>query len=372
MNSRTAYYSNVSINDGYCATKRRYVHKDGSCKIVFRHVPGDWLLYVTDIFTTLVEIRWRVMFLTFALSYILSWLFFGILYWLIALVHGDLKNLNNEPCVYEVRSFTAAFLFSLETQTTIGYGARGMSENCMLAIVIVTIQDIMSILINTFVIGIVVSKMASARKRAQTVGFSNTAVINLRNGHRCLSWRVGDFRRNHMVEGTTHAQLVRHTVHTNGKADITYHDLEIQNNHVLLATPVTIIHQINSSSPLYKMELQELRRDSFDLVVTFTYTDDCSGILHQSRTSYTPSEILWGQQFQEMVKATQRSYRVDYRVFHQTDKVPLMENSAEDYELNKHLPSHKEDPQMGKSLAVDNEDILGHHYTNIPIQQEKL
>ncbi|KAF5896806.1 inward rectifier potassium channel 16-like, partial [Clarias magur] len=353
MNSRTVHYSNIWTDDGCCSIKRRYVHKDGSCNIVFRHVPEGFILYATDIFTTLVEIRWRVMFLTFALSYILSWLFFGTLFWIIALIHGDMKDPNNEPCVYEVRSFTAAFLFSLETQTTIGYGSRGMSENCMLAIITVTIQDVISVFIDTFVIGIVVAKMASARKRAQTVGFSNTAVINLRNGHLCLSWRVGDFRRNHMVEGITHAQLVRHTVHTTGKADMNFNDLKIQNSHVILATPVTVIHQINSSSPLYKMRLQELRRDSFDLVVTFTYTDDCSGILHQSRTSYSPNEILWGQQFQEMVRVNKKSYRVDYAIFHQTVKVPLMESSAEDYELNKHSTSCTQEAQTGCSLSVE-------------------
>lgn len=372
MNSRTVYYSNALTDDGYCAAKRRYVHKDGSCNTIFRHVPEEWLLYVTDIFTTLVEIRWRVMFLTFALSYILSWLFFGILFWIIALIHGDTKDPNNEPCVYDVRSFTAAFLFSLETQTTIGYGSRGMSENCMLAIITVTIQDVISVFIDTFVIGIVVAKMASARKRAQTVGFSNTAVINLRNGHLCLSWRVGDFRRNHMVEGTTHAQLVRHAVHTTGKANITYHDLEVQNSHVILSTPVTIIHQINPSSPLYKMRLQELCRESFDLVVTFTYTDDCSGILHQSRTSYTPSEILCGHRFQEMVRVTAKSYRVDYAFFHKTVQHPLRERSAEDYELNKHPPSRKQSPRKSRILALEHEDFLGQNHTGITIQEEKL
>ncbi|KAL7856693.1 hypothetical protein SRHO_G00155920 [Serrasalmus rhombeus] len=359
MNSSTAQsstiqhkYSNIQhcnndlsicTDDGCYSKKRRYVRKDGSCNMVFRHVPGEWLLYVTDIFTTLVEIRWRVMFLTFALSYILSWLFFGILFWIIALANGDVKDPMNEPCIYEVRSFTAAFLFSLETQTTIGYGARGMSENCMLAIIIVTIQDVISVFIDTFIIGIVIAKMASARKRAQTVGFSNTAVINLRNGHLCLSWRVGDFRRNHIVEGTAHAQLVQQTAHMTGKVDISYHDLEIQNSHVILATPATIIHIIGPSSPMYKISLQDLRRDSFELVVSFTYTDDCTGILHQTRTSYTPNEILWGQQFQEMLRVNRKHYRVDYALFHQTVKVPLPEISAEEYELKKHsaCPQHE-------------------------------
>ncbi|KAM3859915.1 inward rectifier potassium channel 16 [Diretmus argenteus] len=347
-------YTSVSPSDDTTALsvtpaqhrKHRYVRKEGSCNVLFRHVPEEWLLFVTDIFTTLVEIRWRVMFLIFALSYILSWLFFGIIFWIIALAHGDLKDLSNDPCVYEVRSFTAAFLFSLETQTTIGYGFRGMSENCMVAIINVTIQDVISCFIDTFVIGIVVAKMASARKRAQTVGFSNCAVINLRDSFLCLSWRVGDYRRHHLVEGTARAQIVRSTVHTTGKVDVTYKDLVIQQSDVILVTPTTIFHKIDSSSPLYKMSLEDLRKDDFELVVSFTYTDDSTGILHQSRTSYTPAEILWGQLFQEMIRVSRRNYRVDYTMFHHTAKVLVPEVSAEDYERKKQLrPSPRHSPR---------------------------
>uniref|UniRef100_A0A8C5GSH2 Inward rectifier potassium channel 16 n=1 Tax=Gouania willdenowi TaxID=441366 RepID=A0A8C5GSH2_GOUWI len=336
----------ISVQTEDKAKKHRYVRKEGNCNVVFRHVPEEWLLFVTDIFTTLVEIRWRVMFLIFALSYILSWLFFGILFWVIALAHGDIRDQNNDPCVYEVRSFTAAFLFSLETQTTIGYGFRGMSENCMIAIIIVTIQDVISCFIDTFVIGIVVAKMASARKRAQTVGFSNCAVIQLRDGHLCLSWRVGDFRRHHLVEGTARAQLVRSTLHATGKIDVTYEDLVIQQSHIVLVTPTTISHRIQPGSPLYKMSLSDLRKEDFELVVSFTYTDDSTGMLHQTRTSYTPNEIHWGQLFQEMIRVSRRHYRVDYTLFHHTAKVLVPLVSAEEYQLKKQRrPSPRPSPR---------------------------
>ncbi|XP_072289161.1 inward rectifier potassium channel 16-like [Eucyclogobius newberryi] len=331
-------YAFVGPSDGASqATRQRFVRKDGSGDVVFRHVPAEWLLLVTDIFTTLVEIRWRVMFLVFALSYILSWMFFGLLFWVIAIAHGDVQNPNSEPCVYEVRSFTAAFLFSLETQTTIGYGFRGMSENCMSAIIVVTIQDVMSCFIDTFVIGIVVAKMASARKRAQTVGFSHCAVINLRNGALCLSWRLGDFRRHHLVEGTVRAQIVRSTVHSTGKVDVTYRDLVLQQNTVILATPTTITHCIDAASPLYAVSLVGLQREDFELVVSFTYTDDTTGILHQTRSSYTPNDIHWGELFQEMIQVTRRAYRVDYSLFHHTARVLVPIISAADFEQKKQL-----------------------------------
>lgn len=336
----------IKTGNSHQAKKYRYVRKEGSCNVVFRHVPESWLLYVTDIFTTLVEIRWRIVFLMFALSYILSWLFFGIVFWVIAIAHGDIKDHTTEPCVDQVRSFTAAFLFSLETQTTIGYGFRGMTENCMVAIIIVTIQDVTSCFIDTFIIGIVVAKMASARKRAQTVGFSNCAVINLRDGHLCLSWRVGDFRRNHMVEGTAHAQIVRSTAYASGKVDVTYKDLVIQQRDIILVTPTTIFHRIEPGSPLYQTSLEDLRKADFEMVVSFTYTDDSTGMLHQTRTSYTPAEILWGQLFQEMIRVGRRHYRVDYALFHHTAKVLVPEVSAEEYERKKQLrPSPRHSPR---------------------------
>ncbi|XP_057682079.1 inward rectifier potassium channel 16-like [Corythoichthys intestinalis] len=333
--------------------KRRYVRKEGSCDVVFRHVPEEWLLFVTDIFTTLVEIRWRVMFLIFALSYILSWLFFGLLFWVIALAHGDEQDHGTTPCVYEVRSFTAAFLFSLETQTTIGYGARGMSENCPVAIVVVTIQDVVSCFIDTFVIGIAVAKMASARKRAQTVGFSNCAVVNLRDGYLCLTWRVGDFRRNHLVEGTARAQIVRSHTHITGRVDITYQDLLIQQPDIILVTPTAICHRIQEDSPLYGMSPGDLSRSDLEVVVSFTYTDDSTGTLHQTRTSYTREDILWGHVFQEMIRAGRRRYVVDYLLFNQTAKVQLPEISAEAYRLKKRSrPSSRPSPRCARPEAV--------------------
>ncbi|XP_056325568.1 inward rectifier potassium channel 16 [Danio aesculapii] len=388
MNSGKVQYSGVKssdniqsvVTDDSCySKKKRYVRKDGSCNMVPRHVPEKWLLWVTDIFTTLVEIRWRVMLLTFALSYILSWLFFGIIFWIIALTHGDMKNPNNEPCIYEVRSFTAAFLFSLETQTTIGYGFRGMSENCMIAIIVVTIQDVISVFIDTFVIGIAVAKMASARKRAQTVGFSKSAVISIHDGHLCLSWRVGDFRRNHMVEGTANAQVIEFQANNNtGKVDIIYKDLSIEERSVILATPTTIVHKILPGTPLYKMSLKDLRKESFELVVSFTYTDDCTGILHQTRTSYTPSEILWGQNFQEMIRVTRKNYRVDYALFNHTVKVPVPELSAEEYDIKKysqqpkHKPLHICSPAAAVELVNGNNLEAEKASTSSAVQEHKL
>ncbi|XP_036398016.1 inward rectifier potassium channel 16 [Megalops cyprinoides] len=365
MSSKAVQYTtvrsralSVSIEVGQGNRKRHCVQKDGSCNVTFRHAPGEWGLYVTDIFTTLVEIRWRAMLLIFSLSYILSWLFFGLLFWVIALAHGDIQDPATEPCVDNVRSFTAAFLFSLETQTTIGYGFRGMTENCMVAIVVVTVQDVLSCFIDTIVIGIAVAKMASARKRAQTVGFSSCAVIGMRDGQMCLSWRVGDFRRNHIVEGTARAQLVRHTMYPTGRIAVSYRDLDLEHSDIILATPTTITHRIQRGSPLYGMSLKDLRNEDFELVVSFTYTGDSTGMLHQTRTSYTPADIRWGHGFQEMLRVKSRHYRVDYALFHNTVKMPAPVGSSEEQDRRKQsVQAPGDKPQTAVALLANGQAL---------------
>lgn len=333
------YYTTIHTlgrQNGNKGRQLRYMQEDGRFPVVFQKAPGDWIPYLMDIFTTLVEIRWRVMFLIFSLSYILTWLFFSLWYWLIAYVHGDVDNVDNEPCVANVHGFTGAFMFSVETQSTIGYGYRGTTENCIVAIILVTVQDIFSCVLDTIVIGIVLAKMASARKRAQTVGFSKCAVVNLRDRVLCLSWRLGDFRGNHILEGVVKAQLVHYVKQPLGSIVMSYQDLKIQNQDIVLPTPVTIIHKLDPGSPLYNMGPDKLLGTNFELVVSFTYAGDSTGILHQTRTSYTGGDIRWGQRFQDMLKLGKKHYKVDYALFNETTWVPVPLLSAEEYDRKRH------------------------------------
>lgn len=347
----------------------RYMQKDGRFPVVFQKAPGHWSPFLMDIFTTLVEIRWRVMLLVFSLSYILSWLFFGLCYWLIAYVHGDVDDVDNAPCVDNVRGFTGAFMFSMETQATIGYGFRGMTENCMVAIIVVTVQDVFSCLLDTIIIGIVIAKMASARKRAQTVGFSSCAVVNLRDGVLCLSWRLGDFRGNHILDGVAKAMLVRYVKQPQGSIVMSYQDLDIQDRDIVLATPGTIIHKLEPGSPFYSLGPDDLLGDDFELVVSFTYTSDSTGMLHQTRTSYTPADIRWGQRFQDMLKLGKRRYKVDYALFNVTTWVPVPLLSAEEFDrrgrpvegsqsCSPHLSSIKRNGHACKVIADITEEVM--------------
>lgn len=133
-------------------------------------------------------------------------------------VGGDINALNDTSlssftvCVTEIHSFTSAFLFSVETQHTIGYGNRYITEECPEAIFMMCLQSIMGVFIQAFMVGIVFAKLSRPKKRAQTLLFSRNAVICHRDGIPCLMFRVGDMRKSHIVEAHVRAQIIRKKV----------------------------------------------------------------------------------------------------------------------------------------------------------------
>lgn len=217
--------------------RKRFVGKDGRCNVTFVNMSERGQRYLSDLFTTCVDIRWRWMLVIFTLSFLLSWLLFGFAFWLIASAHGDLSvrlvpiagtsaeseagaggasdreaaaaAAAREPCFLQVNSFMAAFLFSLETQTSIGYGFRSVTEQCPLAVAAVVLQCIMGCIIDAFIIGAVMAKIAKPKKRNETLVFSKTAVVALRDGKLCMMWRVGNLRKSHLVEAHVRAQLLK-------------------------------------------------------------------------------------------------------------------------------------------------------------------
>ncbi|XP_059410403.1 ATP-sensitive inward rectifier potassium channel 12-like [Carassius carassius] len=328
--------------------RSRFVNKTGQCNVSFAHMDEQSQRYLADIFTTCVDIRWRWMFVLFSLAFVLSWLAFGFAFWLIALVHGDLDRPTKDdftPCVMQVNSFVAAFLFSVETQTTIGYGFRCVTEECPLAVFMVVFQSIVGCIIDAFMIGAIMAKMARPKKRAETILFSHNAVIAMRDRKLCLMWRVGNLRKSHIVEAHVRAQLIKPRITEEGEY-IPFDQIDINVGYdqgldrIFLVAPLTILHEINEESPLYGISKQDLETSDFEIVVILEGMVEATAMTAQVRSSYLASEILWGHRFEPVVFEERSQYKVDYSHFHKTYEVPSMPRcSSKDMEENKSLES---------------------------------
>lgn len=324
-----------SFGNGKIHTRRRYhgrfVSKTGQCNIHFANMDEKPLRYMSDIFTTCVDIRWRYMFLLFSLVFVVSWLTFGLAFYVIGVMHGDMEHHKEEesfiPCVIQVNTFVAAFLFSIETQTTIGYGARCVTEECPIAVFMVVFQSIMGCIIDAFMIGAIMAKMARPKKRAQTLLFSQNAVIALRDGKLCLMFRVANLRKSHIVEAHVRAQLVKPRFTEEGEyIPLDQMDMNVGydkgTDRLFLVAPLTIIHEIDEESPLFGISKQDLEITDFEIVIILEGLVEATAMTTQARTSYLSSEILWGHRFEPVIFEEKSQYRIDYAYFHKTFEVP--------------------------------------------------
>ncbi|XP_037134829.1 inward rectifier potassium channel 2a [Syngnathus acus] len=308
----------------------RFVKKDGHCNVRYVNVSEKGQRYLADIFTTCVDVRWRWMLLIFCSAFLLSWLFFACVFWLLAILHGDLEvrgGGGGHACVSNVSTFTAAFLFSVETQTTIGYGSRYVTDECPAAVLAVVFQSMVGCVIDAFVVGAIMAKMAKPKKRNETLVFSHHAAVAVRDDKLCLMWRVGNLRRSHLVEAHVRAQLLRSRTTAEGEhIPLEQTDIDVGFDsgvdRIFLLSPITVVHVIDEDSPLYDVGERELRACDLEVVVILEGMVEATAMTTQFRSSYLASEILWGHRFEPVLFPENDRYRVDYSRFHATYEVP--------------------------------------------------
>ncbi|XP_074834788.1 G protein-activated inward rectifier potassium channel 1-like isoform X2 [Carettochelys insculpta] len=200
-------------------SRQRFVDKNGRCNVQHGNLGGQSSRFLSDLFTTLVDLKWRWNLLIFLLTYAGAWLAMAAVWWGIASLRGDLRRPpepGHRPCVANVHDFPSAFLFFLETEATIGYGHRYLTERCPEAIGLFLLQSLLGSLVDAFLVGCMFIKMSQPKKRAETLVFSRAAVISPRDGRLCLMFRVGNLRNSHMVSAQIRCKLLQKSVLSHG------------------------------------------------------------------------------------------------------------------------------------------------------------
>ena len=126
--------------------KKRVVLKNGLTNVSYKNISMKRRRYVSDLYTTLLDSSWTYIVLMFTTSFYGSWIVFGGIYYSIAYFHDDFTeehlgpNSSWIPCISAVDGFASSFLFSLETQHTIGYGTRQTTTECPDAMILMSVQ----------------------------------------------------------------------------------------------------------------------------------------------------------------------------------------------------------------------------------------
>ncbi|XP_036395992.1 G protein-activated inward rectifier potassium channel 1 [Megalops cyprinoides] len=335
--------------------RQRFVEKNGRCNVQHGNLGGETSRYISDLFTTLVDLKWRWNLLIFILTYTIAWLVMASMWWIIAYIRGDLNHGHDQsytPCVANVYNFPSAFLFFIETEATIGYGYRYITEKCPEGIILFLFQSLLGSIVDAFLIGCMFIKMSQPKKRAETLMFSQDAVISQRDGKLCLMFRVGNLRNSHMVSAQIRCKLIKSRQTPEGEfLPLDQCELDVGfgtgADQLFLVSPLTICHEINPKSPFFDLSQRSLMNEQFEIVVILEGIVETTGMTCQARTSYTEDEVLWGHRFLPVMSLEEGFFRVDYSQFHSTFEVPTPPYSVKEYEEKASLPSPAPTPTLG-------------------------
>jgi inward rectifier potassium channel len=246
---------------------------------------------------------------------VVLWIGINAIFAVIYLVVGGVANVHP-------RSFWDAFCFSVQTMGTIGYGS--MWPTSAAANTVVVAESVTSLVITALATGLVFSKFSRTTGR---IAFSKYVVIGPMNGVPTLMIRVGNERRNSILEASIRVSLVRTEHLKEGPVFYRLVDLKLERDRSqAVARSWTVLHTVDATSPFFGMTPEELERDEGELLASLVGTDDTSLQQVHARRRYTADEILWGARHADVLTEDDAGNLVmDVRRFHDTEPTEPVE-----------------------------------------------
>jgi inward rectifier potassium channel len=245
-------------------------------------------------------------------SIVIVWLGLNAIFAAAYLAVGGVANMR-------ARSFWDAFCFSVQTMGTIGYGQ--MSPTSPAANVVMIAESVVSLIITAVATGLIFAKFSRSTGR---VTFSKYVTIGPMNGVPTVMIRVGNERRNTILEASIRVVMLRTEHQLEGHIFYRMVDLRLtRDRSAAMARSWTVLHVIDETSPLAKLTPEDLARDEVELVVSLVGTDDTSLQPVYARKQYEAKDILWGARHADVLsEQADGTLVMDVRRFHDVEPTP--------------------------------------------------
>ncbi|XP_061163027.1 G protein-activated inward rectifier potassium channel 3-like [Saccostrea echinata] len=349
--------------------RRAIVQKSGHYRVKYTGLKEYRAKFLQDLYITLIDLKWRYALAVLFNVHLLSYFFFAIMWYWMMFNHGDFDHVNDpkwESCVNGVNSFADAMLFSIETQTTIGYGFAYPNTDCGGALPLLFVQITVGIFLENVLLGFIFVKFAQPKRRRKTIMFSKFACVSQEEGDLCLQIRVGDMRQSHLIDAKVHGILIKRHVTREGVAyPLFQHDVHFQANNmgetIMLMWPLILNHKITKDSPFWAIKPSDLSSEEYELVVCIEGTLETTGEFCQARTSYLPSEILWGHRFDriEEFDAGNGRWEIDFSGFNDVVYITNIRHSAKELNPYREFRMSKDERETteGKSMSISLQSV---------------
>ncbi len=270
-----------------------------------------------DFYFFFMEGSWARLILAFIFVYLFINVAFASLY---MLEPDSVANISSE-------SFSDAFFFSVQTISTIGYGA--MSPISSYGHMLVTIEAIIGVILIALMTGMVFAK---ASRPHSSVLFSKRLVVTKKDGQHMLMLRLGNGRGNDVVDAAITVSVLVDTVSPEGHKMRRFESLTlVRSSSPLFTLTWTVMHVIDETSPLWQVDWNSPECNIFNIIAIMTGHDSTYAQTTHARNVYYPENIRHGHRFVDIISnLPDGRLMVDYTKFHKT--VP--DEAAEDDDID--------------------------------------
>jgi inward rectifier potassium channel len=278
----TGFGPNSNVEGG------RLVNPDGSNNL--RKV-GMPVWNRISIYHTLLRMKRSHFFLAIILFYTATNITFACIYLMIG-VH-NLSGIGITTSLFE--KIMAAYFFSSQTLTTVGYGH--LAPSGMLTNLVASTESLIGILSFAVVTGLIYGRFSRPRAFLK---FSDNMLISPYKNGKALMLRLATYKNNHLTEVEAQVTVALH-VNENGKMVTRFYPLPLEFSKInSLALSWTLVHPITEDSPLYQTTMDELAQSRMEVMVYVRAFDDHFSNTVQQRTSFTFSQLVYGAKFTPM------------------------------------------------------------------------
>lgn len=271
----------------------RFFQKDGRPNVRFR---GISLLQRFSVFQYMLKIpSWKFI-LFIAIAYTVVNLFFACVYFFVGVHHlGGMEEIT------VLGKFWEAFFFSTQTLSTVGYGH--VFPDSLTSNTIAAIESFMGILMLALATGLIYGRFSQPKAY---IKYSSIALFSPFKDGYALMFRFAPFKQHFLTDVEVKVTCVmRYTENDNERRNAFYNlNLELSRANSL-ASNWTIVHVINENSPLYQLTRKEIEEAETEILVFVKGYDEEYANTVVSRSSYVPSEFVYGAKFNMMYEPSE-------------------------------------------------------------------
>lgn len=249
---------------------------------------GTEKFWILDFYHSVLVMSWRYFFLGFVAFFVSFNGLFAVLYWIFPNSLGGTDN-----------TFWHAFLFSVQTFSTVGYGAFVPRSD--FAQTITVIQSALSVFFTALLTGLTFSKFS--RPTAKII-FSKNILVNYFDGNKILTFRMGNLRSNMIAEAQVRMVLLQSYKTTEGESIRRQIDLKLmRSSSLFFALSWSVMHIIDESSPLYNLTAEDIVRENIEIAVSVIGHDSTFLQTVHANLIYAADSVIFDRYFADIIES---------------------------------------------------------------------